>query len=161
VLGASPDLTPLIVAAVALRAGSMAGCITGFSVGLLIDLALGQNVGASSLVLSALGYGVGRYGEVRDPAHGLIAIPVAAAATAGYLVAFAAVSFMLELDASVSVLIIRDSIVTTLLNVIVAVPFFGLVRRVLQPVLLTQPGARRRRAETRETGPLGLRGLEV
>jgi rod shape-determining protein MreD len=161
VLGASPDLTPLLVAAVALWAGSIPGSITGFLVGLVIDLALGQNVGSSSLVLSTVGYAVGRFGELNDPAHGLIAIPVGAAATFGYLVAFAVVSFMLELEASVSALVIRDAVVTTILNAIIAVPFFGLVRRVLRPVLLAQPAGRRRRAETRETGPLGLRGLEV
>jgi rod shape-determining protein MreD len=161
VLGAAPDLTPLIVGAVALWAGSVPGAVTGFCVGLLIDLALGQNVGSSSLVLSAVGYGVGRFGELRDPAHGLIAIPVAAAATAGYLVAFAAVSFMLELESSVSALIVRDALVTTILNAILAVPVFGLIRRVLRPVLLSHPAGRRRRAEKRETGPLGLRGLEV
>jgi rod shape-determining protein MreD len=161
VLGASPDLTPLIVAAVALWAGSVPGAITGFCVGLLLDLALGQNVGSSSLVLSSVGYAVGRFGELRDPAHGLIAVPVAAGATLGYLVAFAAVSFMLELESSVSALVLRDALVTTILNVLIAVPVFGLVRRVLRPVLLTQPGGRRRRAETSATGPLGLRGLEV
>jgi rod shape-determining protein MreD len=161
VLGASPDLTPLIVAAVALWAGSVPGAITGFCVGLLLDLALGQNVGSSSLVLSAVGYAVGRFGELRDPAHGLIAVPVGAAATLGYLVAFAAVSFMLELESSVSALVLRDAAVTTILNVLIAVPVFGLIRRVLRPVLLTQPGGRRRRAETSATGPLGLRGLEV
>jgi rod shape-determining protein MreD len=161
VLGASPDITPLLVAAVALWAGSMSGAIAGFCVGLLIDLATGQNVGSSSLVLSAVGYGVGRFGEVRDPAHGLIAIPVGAAATLGYLVAFATVSFMLEIEASVSALVLRDAVVTTILNVLLAVPLFGLVRRVLRPVLLSQPAGRHRRAETSETGPLGLRGLEV
>jgi rod shape-determining protein MreD len=161
VLGASPDLTPLIVAGVALWAGSVPGAITGFCVGLLLDLALGQNVGSSSLVLSAVGYAVGRFGELRDPAHGLIAVPVGAAATLGYLVAFAAVSFMLELESSVSALVLRDALVTTILNVLIAVPVFGLIRRVLRPVLLTQPGGRRRRAETSATGPLGLRGLEV
>jgi rod shape-determining protein MreD len=161
VLGAAPDLTPLVVAAVALWAGSVPGAITGFCFGLLLDLALGQNVGSSSLVLSAVGYGVGRFGELRDPAHGLIAIPVGAAATIGYLVAFAAVSFMLELEASVSAMVLRDAAVTTILNVLLAVPVFGLIRRVLRPVLLTQPGGRKRRAETSSTGPLGLRGLEV
>jgi rod shape-determining protein MreD len=161
VLGASPDITPLVVAAVALWGGSVPGAVTGFCVGLLLDLAIGQNVGSSSLVLSAVGYAAGRFGELRDPAHGLIAIPVGAAATFGYLVAFATVSFMLELEASVSPLMVRDAIVTTLLNVLIAVPVFGLVRRVVRPVLLTQPGARRRRAETSATGPLGLRGLEV
>ena len=43
----------------------------------------------------------------------------------------------------------------------IAVPVFGLIRRVVRPVLLAQPAGRRRRAETRETGPIGLRGLEV
>ncbi|TML76339.1 MAG: rod shape-determining protein MreD [Actinobacteria bacterium] len=161
VLGATPDLTPLIVAAVALWAGSIPGSITGFCVGLLIDLALGQNVGSSSLVLSAVGYAVGRFGELNDPAHGLIAIPVGAAATLGYLLAFAAVSFMLEIEASVSALVLRDAVVTTILNVVIAVPLFGLVRRVIRPVLLAKPVGRRRRAATRETGPLGLRGLEI
>jgi rod shape-determining protein MreD len=161
VLGASPDLTPLVVAAVALWGGNIPGAITGFCVGLLLDLALGQNVGSSSLVLSAVGYGVGRFGELRDPAHGLIAIPVGVAATFGYLVAFATVSFMLELEASVSPLMVRNAIVTTLLNLLIAVPVFGVVRRVIRPVLLTHPGTRRRRAETSPTGPLGLRGLEV
>ena len=161
VLGASPDITPLVVAAVALWGGSIPGSVTGFCVGLLLDLALGQNLGSSSLVLSAVGYAVGRFGELRDPAHGLIAIPVGAAATAGYLVAFATVSFMLELEASVSALMVRNAIVTTLLNLVIAVPVFGVVRRVIRPVLLTQPGTRRRRAETSPTGPLGLRGLEV
>ena len=161
VLGASPDITPLVVAAVALWGGSIPGSVTGFCVGLLLDLAIGQNVGSSSLVLSAVGYAVGRFGELRDPAHGLIAIPVGAAATAGYLVAFATVSFMLELEASVSALMVRNAIVTTLLNLVIAVPVFGVVRRVIRPLLLTQPGTRRRRAETSPTGPLGLRGLEV
>jgi rod shape-determining protein MreD len=161
VLGASPDITPLVVAAVALWGGSVPGAITGFCVGLLLDLALGQNVGSSSLVLSAVGYAVGRFGELRDPAHGLIAIPVGVAATAGYLVAFATVSFMLELEASVSALVLRNALVTIVLNLLIAVPLFGLVRRVVRPVLLTEPGTRRRRAETSATGPLGLRGLEV
>lgn len=161
ILGAAPDLTPLVVAAVALIGGSVSGAVTGFCVGLLLDLALGQNVGSSSLVLTAVGYGVGRYGELRDPAHGLIAIPVGAAATAGYLVAFAAVSFMLQIETSVSALVVRDALVTTILNAVLAVPVFGIVRRLLRPVLLAQPGGRRRRAETRPTGPIGLRGLEV
>ena len=52
--------------------------------------------------------------------------------------------------------------VTILLNVAVALPFFALVRRVLRPVLAVDPLARlRRRADPIESGPLGLRGLEV
>jgi rod shape-determining protein MreD len=161
-LGGYIDLVPLVVGAVAIYAGSVPGAIVGFCTGLLVDLALGQNLGATSLVLTALGYGVGRYRDLRDPAHGLLPIPVAAAATFGYLLAVAAVSFMLEIGASVSALVLRDAVITVLLNVAVALPFFALVRRVLRPVLAVDPAARvRRRADPIESGPLGLRGLEV
>ena len=162
ILGGYIDLIPLVVGAVAIYAGSVPGAIVGFCTGLLIDLALGQNLGATSLVLTALGYGVGRYRDLRDPAHGLLPIPVAAAATLGYLAAFAAVSFMLEIGSSVSPLVLREAIITVLLNVAVALPFFALVRRVLRPVLAVDPAVRmRRRADPIESGPLGLRGLEV
>jgi rod shape-determining protein MreD len=161
-LGGYIDLVPLVVGAVAIYAGSVPGAIVGFCTGLLVDLALGQNLGATSLVLTALGYGVGRYRDLRDPAHGLLPIPVAAAATFGYLLAVAAVSFMLEIGASVSALVLRDAVITVLLNVAVALPSFALVRRVLRPVLAVDPAARvRRRADPIESGPLGLRGLEV
>jgi rod shape-determining protein MreD len=162
ILGGTPDLIPLVVGAVALYAGGTAGAITGFCTGLLVDLAIGQNVGGSSLVLTAVGYGVGRYSDQRDISHGLLPIPVAAAATAGYLAAFAVVSFMLETAPQVSALVLRDLVIVTLLNVAIALPFFGLVRRVLRPVLATDLlERRRRRREVQPSGPIGLRGLEV
>lgn len=161
-LGGHFDLVPLAVAGVAIYAGSVTGAAMGFATGVLLDLAVGGTMGASSLVLTAVGYGVGRYREVRDPAHGLMAIPVGAAATIGWVGAFAAVSFMLDVGASVSVLVIRDMLLTTLLNTIIALPVFAVCRRVLRPALLRDPlDLRRRRRPPRETGPLGLRGLEV
>ena len=163
-LGGTIDLIPLFVAAAAIYAGSISGAIVGFSTGMMLDLAIGQTLGLSSLVLTALGYGVGRYRDLRDPAHGLLPIPVAAAATAGYLTAVAAVSFMLEIEASVSLLVLREAIITILLNVAVALPFFALVRRILRPVLAVDPLQRMRRragATPTASGPLGLRGLEV
>ena len=160
IFGGVFDLIPLVVAAIALYSGSVTGCGVGFACGLLADLALGHNLGASSLVLTAVGYGVGRFGELRDPAHGLIAIPVGGAATFGYVFAFGAVAFMLE-NSSVSALVLRDALITVVLNAWLALPVFGIVKRLLRPVLASEPGRRRRPAETRPTGPLGLRGLEV
>jgi len=161
VLGGSADLMPLLVAAVALYAGSVPGAATGFFTGLLADLAIGGNLGASSLVLTAVGYGVGRYREQRDPAHGLTPIPVAAAATAGYVLAYGAVSFMLSIDAPVSLGVVWQMLMTVLLNALIALPFFAVARRVLRPVLLVEPGPRGRRDSTITSGPIGLRGLEV
>ena len=162
VFGGYVDLVPLVVAAVAIYAGSIPGASMGFGVGLLLDLLVGQTMGISSLVLTAVGYGVGRYREVRDPAHGLMAIPVGAAATFAWVLAYAAVSFMLEIGASVSPVVIREMIATTLLGALLALPVFAVCRRILRPVLLIDPlDLRRRRQGPRETGPIGLRGLEV
>lgn len=162
ILGGHIDLVVLVVAAVAFYGGSVSGCATGFAAGFLLDLLSGATMGVSSLVLTAVGYGVGRFREVRDPSHGLLPLAVAAAATGGFMVAFAAVSFMLDVGASVSTLVIRDAIVTTLLNVLLALPVFAGVRKVVRPALRVDPlEVRRRRRPPRETGPLGLRGLEV
>ena len=162
ILGGYPDLAPLVVAAVAIYGGSVAGSAMGFATGFLFDLLVGATMGPSSLVLTAVGYGVGRYREVRDPAHGLMPIPVGAVATVGWLVAFAAVSFMLDVGATVSPFVLRDMLLTTLLNTALALPLFAFCRRVLRPALVVDPGElRRRRRPPRETGPLGLRGLEI
>jgi rod shape-determining protein MreD len=161
-LGGHADLTPLAVAAVAYYGGSVAGSATGFAAGFLLDLAVGSTLGASSLVLTAVGYGVGRFREVRDPSHGLMPIAVGAVATGAWVTAFAAVSFMLDVGASVSPLVIRDMVVTTILNALLALPVFAGARKLLRPSLAVDPlELRRRRRPPRETGPLGLRGLEV
>ena len=161
--GGSADLVPLLVAAVALYAGSVPGALAGFCAGLLLDLAVGNNLGASSLVLTTVGYTVGRYCEMRRPSNSLSPIPVAAATTGAYVVGFAVVSFMLEIDATVSAIVLREMLLTTLLNALLALPTFALIRRVLRPVLSVDPIAarRRRRPAPRERGPIGLRGLEV
>lgn len=161
-LGGYVDLIPLVVAAVAIYAGSLPGAAMGFATGLLLDLLVGQTMGASSLVLTAVGYGVGRYREVRDPAHGLMAIPIGAAATFAWVLAYAAVSFMLDVGATVSWLVLREMVATTVLGAILALPVFAICRRVLRPVLLVDPlDLRRRRQAPRDAGPIGLRGLEV
>jgi rod shape-determining protein MreD len=162
ILGGTADLLPLVVAAVAYYGGSVAGCSTGFVAGVLLDLAVGGTMGASSLVLTAIGYGVGRFRELRDPSHGLLPIPVGTAATAAWVAAYAAVSFMLDVGADVSPLVFRDMVVTILLNALIALPVFTGVRKLLGPSLVVDPQElRRRRRPPRESGPLGLRGLEV
>ena len=162
ILGGHIDLVVLAVAAVAYYAGSVPGTATGFAAGFLLDLLSGATMGASSLVLTAVGYGVGRFRELRDPSHGLLPIAVGGLATAAWVTAFAAVSFMLDVGARVSPLVIRDMVVTVVLNTLIAIPVFVVVRRVLRGSLQVDPVERgRRRAQPREAGPIGLRGLEI
>jgi rod shape-determining protein MreD len=156
------DIVVLVVAAVAYYGGSVAGSATGFAAGLLLDLLTGTTMGASSLVLTAVGYGVGRFREVRDPSHGLLPVVVGTLATAAWVVAFAAVALMLDIGARVSPLVLRDMILTVLLNAVLALPVFAGCRKLLRPALAVDPlELRRRRRPPREAGPLGLRGLEI
>jgi rod shape-determining protein MreD len=160
ILGGRANLIPLAVAAIALFGGSIGGAAAGFAAGLLLDLAMGMSMGGSSLVLTGVGYAIGRFAELRDVSHGLLPIAVGAAATAGYDGAYGAITFLLDIEATVSVLVLRDILLAVILNALLALPVFALVRRVLRPVL-PERIARRRRARRREAGPLGLRGLEV
>jgi len=162
IFGATPDVVPLAVAGVAIYAGSVSGAAMGFGTGLLLDLAVGGTMGVSSLVLTAMGYAVGRYREVRDPAHGLMPIPVGAAATLGWGATFAAVSFMLDVGASVSPVIFGEMLMASAIGAVLAIPVFWLCRKILRPSLVIDPfELRRRRGRPREAGPLGLRGLEI
>lgn len=162
ILGGQFDIVVLVVAAVAYYAGAIPGCAVGFAAGFLLDLLSGATMGASSLVLTAVGYGIGRFSEVRDPSHGLLPLAVGAVATGAWVLAFAAVSFMLDVGATVSPLVLRDMLVTVLLNTLLALPVFIGCRKLLRPVLAVDPLERRaRRRPPPETGPIGLRGLEV
>lgn len=148
VFGVTADLSPLVVASVGLLAGSLPGAAFGFSVGLLVDLALVQTLGVTSLLFIAIGYGAGRLRELRDPAHGLVPLAVGAAATAFSTVGFALMQFLLGVQAPVSWLLLRQVVVTILLGSLLALPVYALVRRIVQGSLPEDPRRRRRRAYT-------------
>lgn len=148
VFGVSVDVAPLLVASVGLLAGSLPGAVFGFGVGLLVDLALVQTLGVTSLLYIAIGYAAGRLRELRDPAHGLVPVAVGAAATAVATIGFALMQFLLGVDAPVSWLLLRHVVVTILLGALLALPVDALVRRVVQGSLPDDPRRRRRRAYT-------------
>ncbi len=148
VFGAPVDVFPLVVAAVGLFAGAVGGAGFGFAAGLFVDIALLQTVGVTSLIYVAIGYGAGRLRELRDPGHGLTPMAVGAAATAAATVGFAVLTFMLGIDAPVSLLLVRQILITVVVNTLLALPVFALVRRILDPYLPDDPRRRRRRAST-------------
>lgn len=148
IFGVTADLSPLLVAAVGLLAGSLPGAVFGFSVGLFVDLALVQTLGVTSLLFIAIGYWSGRLRELRDPAHGLLPLAVGAAATAVSTVGFALMQFLLGVQAPVSWLLLRQVVVTILAGTLLALPVYALVRRVVQGSLPDDPRRRRRRAYT-------------
>jgi hypothetical protein len=95
-----------------------------------------------------VGYGAGRVRELRDPAHGLVPLAVGAAATAVSAVGFSLLQFLLGVEAPVSLLLFRQILMTIVLDTLLALPVFAIVRRALLPFLPDDPRRRRRRAYT-------------
>ncbi len=113
-----------------------------------MDTVLAQTLGLTSLVLLAAGYAAGRLRELRDPAHGLVPVAVGAAATALTAVGFTVLQFLLGVEAPVSLLLVREILITIVLNTLLALPVYAACRRVLLPFLPDDPRRRRRRAYT-------------
>jgi rod shape-determining protein MreD len=148
VAGASADLAPLLTMSVGLLCGSLAGGCFGFGVGLFVDDVLLQTLGVSSLVLLVVGYGAGRIREARDPEGTLVPLGVGAAATLTFSVGFALLHFLLGVDAPMSWALLRDTLTTLVINTLLALPIYAIVRRWLLPSLPEDPRRRRRRAYT-------------
>jgi rod shape-determining protein MreD len=146
IFGVNADLTPLVVMAVGLLAGSIAGAVMGFGVGLLVDMVLVQTLGVTSLLYIAIGYWSGRLRELRDPSHGLVPMALGAAATAFAGLGMIVIQFLLGVDAPVSALLLQQVLITVLVNSLIALPVYALVRRVIAPALPEDPRRRRRRA---------------
>lgn len=146
--GVNADLSPLVVAATGLLCGAIPGAVFGFGVGLFVDTALVQTLGLSSLVYVAVGYGAGRLRELRDPQASLVPMIVGGTATASALVGFSLMHFLLGVEGPVSFLLARQILATVLLNALIALPVFALVRRWVTPALPDDPRRRRRRAYT-------------
>jgi rod shape-determining protein MreD len=146
--GVQADLTPLLVASVGFLCGSVPGACFGFGLGLFMDTATLQTLGVESFVFTIVGYGAGRVRELRDPAHGLAPVAVGAVASAVATIGFAVMQFLLGVDAPLSLLLLREMLMTILLNTLLALPIYALVRRILLPFLPEDPRRRRRRAYT-------------
>jgi rod shape-determining protein MreD len=145
VFGVSVDLSPLLVAFTGLLCGSILGAATGFAVGLLVDLALLQTLGVSSLIFTLIGYSAGRLRELRDPQAALTPLLVGAGAAAVALVGYSLIEFMLGVDAPVSLVLLRQIVLGVVVDAIVAVPAWVLLRRALEGALPDDPRRRRRR----------------
>jgi rod shape-determining protein MreD len=136
VFGTSPDLLPALVVCLGLLGGGVVGAVCGFTTGLLVDSALLQTLGVSSLVLLTAGYLAGRYREGFDISNPLVAPLLAAGLTLLAVSGFAAIQLMLGVEAPVSLGVLREIAVQTILGFVVTVPLYPAVRRLLRPALI-------------------------
>ena len=145
ILGATPDVLPVVIAVLGLLGGAVTGAVAGFATGLLVDSLLLQTLGVSSLVLLSVGYLAGRYREQFEidsrMAPALLAGGLTLLATAG----FVGLQLMLGVEAAVSLLVVREILIKALLGFLMAFPLYPLLRLALRPALvLEEPPTRRR-----------------
>lgn len=153
ILGSTPYLIPVLVVCLGLLGGAVIGAVCGFAAGLLLDSALLQTLGVSSLVLLAVGYLAGRYRESFELSSPLVPPALAAGLTLFGSFGLAAIQLMLGVEAPVSLLIIRETVIQTLLSFILAIPTYPAVRWLLRPALVDETSRRRSRLPT----PVGAR----
>jgi rod shape-determining protein MreD len=130
---AQVDLVLVLVVSIALLRGPLFGALAGFFAGLVLDTALLETLGLTSLLLTVAGYWVGRFGEVttRSSAHPpLIAV---ALGTLGVGFGSAVLHFMLGSPIAASRFFVGVLLPGLALNLLVAYPVYRLVRRALRP----------------------------
>jgi rod shape-determining protein MreD len=148
VIHTSADILPVVVVSLGLLGGSMTGAVTGFSVGLLVDCLLVAPLGGSSLVLLGAGYLAGLFRERFDIHSALVPPLICMGLTLFAELGFGAVQVMLGVDASVSVLIVRDMLLKSIYAFFLAWPIYFGLRRLLRPALVEEPKVSRRRQPT-------------
>jgi rod shape-determining protein MreD len=116
----------------ALLRGSVFGAIAGFGIGLLLDIATLGTLGVSALLLTIAGFWIGRYGETtaRDRFHA----PFLSVAVVTVLFAFGqlALQFLLGEPAPAG-LVLQGLPLGLLLNLLLTLPVYTLVRRMFPP----------------------------
>ena len=144
-LGATPDIGPLVVVSVGLLCGPVPGALMGFLVGVLVDVALLQTLGISSLVYVVVGHYSGLMRDtLRDPQATLLPLAAGALGTFVALTLFSLLQFLLGIEAPVSFELVRQIISTVLITALFALPVHALVRRALGPTIEDRRRRRRR-----------------
>jgi rod shape-determining protein MreD len=121
--------------AVALLRGSIFGAVAGFGTGLVLDSATLGTLGVTSLLLTVFGFWIGRYGETtaRDRFHApFLSVAVV---TVLYGVGQLLLQFVLGEPAPAGLLV--DGLpVALLVNLLLTLPVYALIRRLFPPLEL-------------------------
>jgi rod shape-determining protein MreD len=141
--GAAPEVMPVVIVSIGLLGGAVVGASCGFAAGLLLDILMLQTLGVSSLVLLTTGWLAGRYRESFEIGSALTPILLVGGLTLLAASIFTALQLMLGVEAPVSLLIVREILVKALLGLLLAIPIYPGVRRLLRVALIDDTRGRR------------------
>jgi rod shape-determining protein MreD len=118
---------------IALLRGSVFGAIAGFGTGLILDTATLGTLGVTSLLMTVGGFWIGRYGETtaRDRFHA----PYVSVAVVTALYSFGQLFLQFVLgEPAPAGLVVHALPLGLLLNLLLTLPVYGLVRRLFPTV---------------------------
>jgi rod shape-determining protein MreD len=133
IFGGSPNLVLVTLVAVALLNGSIFGAVSGFWAGLLLDVSMLETLGLTSLLLTLVGFWIGRYGETTGRGRAHAPLLSVAVVTVLYAVGGLILHFMLGDPASARVTLVDALPPEIVLNLVLAFPVFALCRRLFGP----------------------------
>jgi rod shape-determining protein MreD len=132
-LGGTFDVLLVTLVVIALARGAVAGAALGFFGGLVVDTATLGTLGVSSLLLTLVGYWIGRYGETTGRGRAQALFASVAAATIAYGAAGLGLHAVLGEEVSVRRVLLEWLPPTVVLSLVIAAPLRALVNRVLRP----------------------------
>jgi rod shape-determining protein MreD len=134
--GGTTDVVLVALLSIALLRGSIFGASAGFGAGLLLDVANIGTLGFTSLLLTLAGFWIGRYGETtaRDRLHA--PFTSVGVVTILYAIGALALRFVLGEDAPAA-RVFSGVPASVLLNLLLTLPIYALVRRLFPPTQMT------------------------
>jgi len=128
VLGAKPDVALIAVVCVALLKGPAWGAGAGFTMGLLVDVALMQTMGISSFLMTLAGYFRGRYAENLDLTSWFPPTFIVFCATLVVKLMNALIMYLIGVEASFGFVLLRIVLPTAAINALLATLVFVVCR---------------------------------
>src|SRR5919201_1955968 len=132
IFGGRPDLLLVTLVMVALQRGTIFGAAAGFAAGLLYDMGTFGTLGFIALLYTLVGYWIGRYGETTGRGRGHAPILSVAVVSVLFAVGALMLHFMLGENSPAREVLVDSLFPTILLNLLIALPVYASVRRILQ-----------------------------
>lgn len=146
-LGTSIWILPATAAIFGLLGGSLIGATVGFTFGFFGDALTDGPLGSASLIFMAVGYLAGLYRERGASVDRPTILAACGLATLGSNLALGLYMVVVGLDTSLSPSLVPDLILQFIYSVLLAIPLYALIHRVLRPALIHEPARRRRPPE--------------
>jgi rod shape-determining protein MreD len=126
------SIVVVVLLAIALLRGSIFGAVAGFGAGLMLDVATLGTLGVTSLLLTVAGFWIGRYGETtaRDRFHA----PYLSVGVVTVLYAFGQLVLQFVLGEPAPAGLVAHGVpIGLVLNLVLTLPVYALVRRLFPP----------------------------